>query len=279
MQSFLVKLPALLRGDMPKYLENLPDGIVDLTSNVLSSLRTDMTGSTDYLDLLSNRQQRIYGDLAAACLNHVVRTPEAAQLLGRLGPNEEAYGLNLAEVDGAVLRVHFYTGEGSLTPDQAAIMVDNPLDTEKYAPHNHLGHISGVAQIGKLVHHCYKEVEGDTYTAGHMILEEVPDATKEYKVGRSIFVQERPVGLDLLSHTEIDDGKGYWMNRQTAHIVTWPKPTVTVFINDFSERHASTIYQLGDVEGELQKVRSLGVDRQRVWDDFTNLVASEGYGG
>lgn len=259
-----------------KYLENLPDEIVGQATDVLGSLRA---GNTDYLDLLSSRQQRLFGDLAAACLNHVVQTPKAAQLLGKLGPNEEAYGLNLAEIDGAVLRVHFYTGEGSLTPDREALAND-PLDPAKYTPHNHLGHISGFAPIGRLVHHCLTEVEGNTYTAGRMILEQIPDPTKGYKIGRSVFVPERTAGLDLFSHVEVGADSGYWMNRQTVHVVTWPEPTVTVFLNDFLNRHQSTIYQLGEATGadELQKIRSLGTeDRQRIWNAFTDLAASRGY--
>lgn len=264
-----------MTSNIEKYLENVPDAVTDLTQQVLSELRT---GSTDRMDSLNSRQQRLYDDLAALCLGHVVDTPQAASLLGQLGPNEEAYGLNLAMVNDAVLRVHYYTGEGSAMVDPLA-MDSGLIDTAEFgAVHNHLGDISAVAPIGRVVHHCFGEIEGDSYTAGHMELEEADDPTKTYKYKRSFFVPDRPTGLESLSHTSVDGRSGYWMNKETAHIVSWPEPTVTVFINDFLDRHNSTIYLNGNITELKQKARGLEpAERQRIWEEFTSLVTSAGF--
>jgi len=94
---------------MGRYLENLPAGIEALSTTVLCELRKNRGGS---YDSLTSKQQRLYDELGGEVLSHLVQTPDVAQLLGKLGPNEEAYGLNLTEIDGAVLRAHFYSNEG-----------------------------------------------------------------------------------------------------------------------------------------------------------------------
>jgi hypothetical protein len=255
---------------MGRYLDNLPPGIESLSRVVIEELRKNGGGS--YTSLTS-KQQRIYDELGGMVLSHVIQSPQAASLLGKLGPNEEAYGLNLTEIDEAVLRVHYYSNEGVDTVDPSS-MSSQPVDIVRFGtPHNHRGNISAIVPVGRLIHHTFQETDGNDYTSGKIGFEEVSDSTRAYKFRSSIFVPTGSSGLNFEGSEEFNTREGYWMDKQQIHVVSWPEPTITVFFNDFSCPHESTVYQAGDVTQEIERPRALApAQRTIVWKSFVDLA-------
>lgn len=254
------------------YLDGLPSDVVQLASSTLELLREARGNS---YEALSDRQQRPYDELADRCLLHLAQNPQSAQLFGKLGPNEEAYGINLLEIDDAVLRVHFYSAEGA-SAVQPSEFQRGPIDVERFGtPHNHVGNIAAVVPRGELIHHAFQITDGREYTAGRIDYVENPDPTTGYKFRKSVFVPQGDAGLECVSTDAFSASTGYRMGRENVHVVSWPKPTVTVFFNDFRNRHKSTIFQQAGVKEEMERPRALSNDeRTRVWDAFTGLIAA-----
>lgn len=251
--------------------EGLPSDIVQLAGEVVSELRGD---TNDFYDSLNSRQQTAFSELGTACLEHVIHNPNAPNLLARLGPNEDAYSLTVAQLDGVLLRIHFYAAEGALVVNPNDMK--NGVDVETFGtPHTHRGHISSVVPIGRLVHYCFGETEGAEYVAGSLHYEEAPGFPGNYR--RTIITPQRHAGLDYLGAATFDNGNGYLMNKETVHVVSWPEPTVTVFLTDFTNPHLTTVYQPAGGNNEIERHRqALGpTERTHVWDTLSQLVSRE----
>jgi len=156
--------------------------------------------------------------------------------------------------------------------------MQNGVDVETFGtPHTHRGHISSVVPIGRLMHYCFAETEGRDYTAGSLRYEEAPGFPGNY--WRTIITPHHQTGLEYLGTSAFDNGNGYLMNKKTIHVVSWPKPTVTVFLSDFAEPQTTTVYQPVSGENEVERQRHLldPAERQQVWNDFKQLVSRELY--
>jgi hypothetical protein len=256
---------------MGNTLENLPTDIAGLSNDVLKQLRSTRMGGA--YEVLTSKQQRLYNELGEACLRHLVSSPDSALLLEKRGPSEEAYGINIVKISGAILRAHFYTHAGVRAVD-TCIGSDGIVDVETFGtPHNHTGNISAVVPRGRLVHYDFREQPGSDYTAGYVEYEERAGPGRERTSTHSIFVPSRPASLDHSSAVDFDASNGYWMNKKTIHVVSWPEPTVTVFFNDLTDRHQCTIYQQPGLQDPIERPRALDpIERQAAWEAFVELV-------
>ena len=153
-------------------------------------------------------------------------------------------------------------------------MAAQPVDIVRFGtPHNHRGNISAVVPAGRLVHHTFVESSGNEYTSGKIGFEEASDPTRSYKFRRSIFIPTGNSGLDFEGSEEFNSREGYWMNKKQIHVVSWPEPTITVFMNDFRDPNESTVYQAGGVTQEIDRPRALASEqRTRVWQSFVDLA-------
>lgn len=222
-----------------QYVENTPEEIMTLSSEVLASLRANKGDCNRPLDGI---QQQNFMDLGVLVMKLIRDTPQSAQLIGKLGPNEEAYGLNIIKLDGAALRAHFYDPAGANTPQSTDELRE--IDIEKYgSPHNHMGDISAVMMAGQLTHHCFEETPGNTYKSGYIEYFAAANQRRNYKYSVSRFVPQYSTGLEYMTSTPYDIEHGYWMPREEVHVVSWEQPTVTVFFNDIDESRRSSIYQ------------------------------------
>jgi hypothetical protein len=256
---------------MGSNLEGLSSDVLGLTYEVLGELRA---APNDLYDSLTSRQQSKFSELGDACLSHIIDSPYAPDDLAKLGPNQNAYSLTLAELKGALLRVHFYTADGAFTvyPDSMKGIVD----VEKFGtPHTHRGHISSVVPVGCLTHYCFNETDGLDYMAGNLRYEDVGDATGNYL--RTVIEPHHQAGLEYLGALAFDNGNGYLMNKKAIHVISWREPTVTVFLSDFTEPHTATIYQPSNTCGEIERRWHplTPAEREQVWRTFQNVV-SEG---
>lgn len=247
-------------------LENLPKDIRVLAADVLHSLRTsDRRG----FDALSSAQQRAYDELAGLCIRHFVQYP-APTALRRLGPSEDAYGIDILREDRASLRVNYYTQAGTHLVTPGALTAEE-LDVKAYGtPHNHIGHIAAAVPIGTLAHHTFKETTGNSYQAGSIQFTRQPNGTSS-----SQFMYERTTGLTTADAAAFDAQTGYRMDRDTIHVVTWSEPTITVWFNDAVDAHRSTTYaQEGLMQDE--RPRHLGPEEQAmIWSSLQRLITNE----
>jgi len=248
--------------------ESLSKDVLQLANEVTGALRAD---PNDHHDSLTSKQQFAFSELGTACLSHVLDDPNGAGLLAKLGPNENAYSLTLAELDGVLLRIHFYTAEGALQVDPNSMK--DGVDVKTFGtPHTHRGHISSVVPIGHLVHYCFGETEGTDYIAGSLHYEEAAGFPGNYR--RTVITPRRQTGLEYLGASAFNDGNGYLMNKRTIHVVSWAEPTVTVFLSDFADPQTTTVYQAANGQNEVERPRQLlaPAERQRVWDSFRQVV-------
>ena len=236
-----------------------------LAHETLNELRAD---PTETYEPLSAKQQEIYDALAKTCLQEIIEQPRAANLLTKLGPTEEAYSIKLAELDKALLRVHFYTPEGSAVVDPA-IMQNNVVDIARFGtPHTHYGNISSAVPVGKLVHYCFSEVEGQNYTAGYLTYREANSNTGKHR--QAVVVPHHAASLAYDGSLACDNTSGYRMDRSAIHVISWPEPTVTVFFSDMINPRPTVTYQAFGSQEMVGQVRAplTGVSRDRVWESF-----------
>jgi|GEM_PF-1801967 len=250
---------------MPNLIDGLPADFTPLSMDVLHDLRADTPGT---YDTLTSRQQRSYAELGALSLDFLRNNPDAATW-GRLGPNEEgAYGVFLGDVDGAEVRVHFYAGEGAQVVS-ANEFDTSPIDVTRFGtPHTHAGHISALAPVGKIVHHTFARVPGADYTAGKIEFVQTSNPGTDFKYSKSVFVPTGAAGLDPLGSTAFDARGGYRMDRDVVHVVSWERPTVTVFIMDYNDdgsptKNTSTVFQRGGLTEQIPRSRVLSPDEQQ----------------
>lgn len=258
---------------MVKYLTDLPVSAVALARALVPLLRIPRNS---LVERLPASQQSLFNELAYGCLSHLAASPRAANLFGRIGPNEEAYALNLVDLDGMVLRVHFYTREGVCAPP---CKVQHPVDVAQFGtPHNHMGNVSAVVPVGGLVHHCFKEVPGNTYTAGRVAFKKSSDPTNAPKIAQTVYIPERTTGLSIESEIPCGPNAGYWMNRDMVHVVSWQEPTITVFFIDLKDSLKSTVYHQALESTVLERSRLLSEDKTAdVWEEFRALTGAMFY--
>lgn len=255
------------------YLDGLPSDVARLADSTLRRLRESRG---DSYDALTDRQQRPFDELATLCLQHIAQNPdESSVLFGKRGPNEEAYGMNLLEVDGAILRMHFYSTEGAETV-QPSKFQDGLIDVNRFGtPHNHTGNIAAVVPHGELVHHAFKVTRGEEYTAGKISYVQHTDATQRDKLRQSVFTPTGGANLEYISTAPFNANTGYRMGREAVHVVTWPEPTVTLFVIDLQNRHQCTVFQQAGVIEEIERPRALSdEERTHAWDAFIRLIAA-----
>lgn len=250
-------------------LEILPDNTLQLASEVLGEWRT---APTDSYDSLTDQQQAKYTALGNACIQDVIESPHAAQLLKKLGPSEEAYFMTLAYFDRAMLRIHFYTPEGADIVDPR-IMESGVVDIARFGtPHTHYGNISSAVPIGRLIHYCFTEKEGQDYTVGQITYREVTDSTGTYL--QSVVTPHHDASLEFNGTLECDNEHGYRMDKSAIHVISWPEPTVTVFLSDTSNPKTTAAYQALNTP-EIVGAPRLPLDpseQDRIWEAFKTTV-------
>jgi hypothetical protein len=257
---------------MSELVKGLPKDIERLSQEVLRELRRSRGSGHD---TLNSAQQRAYDELGAQCLDFLVQTPEAADLLGKLGPHEEAYGLGLLRVDGAILRVNYYSAEGARTINDAEFAT-KPVDIATFGtPHDHAGHISAVVPAGRLKHHTFRPTDGNEYTAGRIVFD-VNNNPSQPHIRRTTFVPSGSSGLAHVGSAEFDPHAGYWMSRDAIHVASWPVPTITVFFNDMKDPHPTTVYQAPGITEEVERPRGLNAElRTKIWGAFVDLASKK----
>lgn len=256
-----------------KYVRDVPDDVINLTGEVLADLRANRGDDPSQVGGLSDRQQMLFDELGERCIGLLVDRPEAANLLGKQGAHEGAYAINIAEVDGAALRVHYFS-QVETDPEEVARIPSADFDVGILGtPHNHKGDIAAVAPIGRITHHLFEEVEGSDFTVGGIAFEEAPDPTRSYKFNISRFLPLGPVGLRHLADETVGEATGgYALPQRAIHIVTWEEPTATVFLNDFANAGESRVYMpAGAQEIDRQRLLPPGT-MASLWGEFMDLV-------
>jgi len=252
-------------------LEILPASTLQLANETLHELRANPTAS---YESLTDAQQAKYDLLAAACLQDIIERPDTANLLTKLVPTEEAYSIKLADIDKALLRVHFYAPEGASDIDPR-IMQEGIVDSARFGtPHTHYGNISSAVPLGRLVHYCFTETEGQDYTASHITYRKATDTTGTHR--QAVVTPHHSASLAFNGTLECDKSHGYRMDRSAIHVISWPEPTVTVFFSDMIDPKRTVAYQPFGTPEIVSEPRSPlgGAEQERVWESFNDVLRS-----
>lgn len=254
-----------------RYAEGMPRELEGVCLELLGELRAN-TG--DFCTPLTDDADAAFNRIVDMCLSSVVASPNAKDLFGKLGPNEDAFGINILYTDDAALRLHFYNETGVFDHNRHPIG-SGPVNTAVYGtPHSHIGDISAVIPAGEITHHCFEEVEGEDYTAGYISFVESEDPTKATKFRESVFRPTHPARLEYVGPVTCDATRGYWMPKQQIHVVTWDEPTITVFINDLKNKKQSTVYQPANTPVVVRQRSVDPATREQIWASFTDLARS-----
>lgn len=244
----------------------MPHDIEILAKEVIHDLR-GVRSEAPMSDLGSGLQVR-FGELARHCLAYALDHPEMAADLIKLGPTEQAYGLPTLRMEDAVLRLHYYTQEGSAVVGADAFP-NGLVNTSVFGrPHSHMGDIAAAVPVGTLIHHTFSEIPGKDYVTGKFHCS-VPGPGLQV----AQFAPTREMGLEPDDTKVCNPDKGYWMNGSTVHVVSWPEPTITAVINDLEHPRESRTYIPGDEVVLDEIVQTLDAEERDIaWSAFTKLM-------
>jgi hypothetical protein len=247
-------------------LENITPELTALTTEVVERLRNEQ-GTR--LSEISGLTRRLYSDLAGLCMDHVINNPKP-EGLRKLGPTEDAYGLDVLNTEDTYVRLNYYTGEGAkdVSADQLSA---SSLDTSAVGtPHNHIGDISGVFPRGGLTHKTFGVEPGKAFTAGNIRFDKQPGST----TSTTFFVPRESVKLTDGDYAAFSEGEGYNLDRDTPHVVAWSEPTISVWINDHHKplRPSTTYNPCGFEETEGRPRGLAEAEQARIWTSLSSLI-------